>query len=78
MPFVQPHKLGASHWPFFEFGQAAVFSLGQPAIQIPFSTRGQHHDKLLAQLVSSLQGRRVRLESVQRAVFAWHPAFLPG
>jgi len=57
MPLVQPHNRGESHAPFFEFGQAAVFSLGQPDIQIRFSTRGQHHHKLLAQLVSPLQVR---------------------
>src|SRR6266516_1472996 len=40
---------------FFEFGQAAAFSLGQPGIQIRFSPLCQHHHKLLTQLVGSLQ-----------------------
>src|SRR5947209_11735106 len=39
----------------FEFGEPAVCSLNQPAIQISFSTLCQHHHKPLSQLVRSLE-----------------------
>ncbi len=39
----------------FEFGKAALFSLGQPGVQILVSTLPEHHDEALSQLVGGLQ-----------------------